>query len=122
MEGVTGMGIARIYVIALVFGLTQAGCTALVIGGAAGGGGYYATQHQRNVGNTSNDSSITSTINAKYVNDDLVSAFDINVSTYQGVVTLSGTVKSQAAASRAVELARGTSHVRQVVSRIGVTP
>ena len=116
------MGIARIYVIALVIGLTQAGCASLVVGGAAETGGNTAGQDQRNTGKTTNDAMITSTINTKYVNDKLISAFDIHINTYQGVVTLSGTVTSQAAASRAVALARSTKHVRQVVSRIGVTP
>ncbi|UCC55078.1 MAG: BON domain-containing protein [Gammaproteobacteria bacterium] len=113
---------ARIYVITLIIGLTQTGCASLVIGGAAGAGGYYAGQQQHDAGKTGSDASITSAIKAKYRNDALLRVYTIGIDTQQGVVTLSGTVKSQAAASRAVELARGTGNVRQVVSRIGVTP
>ena len=116
------MGIARTYFITLIIGLTQAGCASLVIGGAAGAGGYYAGQQQRDAGKSTADASICSAIQAKYRNDALLSAHHIGVDTQQGVVTLSGTVTSQAAASRAVELARSTTHVRQVISRIGVTP
>jgi osmotically-inducible protein OsmY len=37
-------------------------------------------------------------------------------------VTLRGTVPSQAAATRAVELARNTGNVKRVISRITVRP
>ena len=52
----------------------------------------------------------------------MVDALAIRVTSYQGVVTLQGSVRSQAAAARAVELARSTPNVRQVVSRLTVKP
>jgi len=119
------MSFVRNYIIVLVVGLAQIGCTTLVVGGAAGAGGYTAGQEQHNTGNTGNtgnDAMITSTINKKYVNDKLINAADIHVSTHQGVVTLNGTVTSQATASWAVTLARSTKYVTRVVSRIGVKP
>jgi len=112
------MGIARTVALALMLAGTLNGCAALVVGGAAAGGGYYAGKDRRNTA----DAAITSAINTKYVNDGLVSAFDINVNTNQGVVTLNGSVKTQAAASRAVELARSTRNVKRVVSHIAVQP
>lgn len=122
MNGVAGMGIAGKIALALTLAATLHGCAALVVGGAAAGGGYYAVKDKRSSAEKSGDAAITSAINRKYVNDALVSAFDINIATYRGVVTLNGTVRTQAAASRAVELARSTGNVKRVVSHIGVQP
>jgi len=97
------------------------GCGALVVGGAAAGG-YYVGKDERSVGQIADDATITSTINTKYVRDSQVSALDINVDTYRGVVTLHGSVSSKAAAARAVELARSTKGVRKVISKLSVVP
>ncbi|MCA1804714.1 MAG: BON domain-containing protein [Xanthomonadaceae bacterium] len=98
---------------------TTSGCGALVVGGAATGG-YYVAQDERSLEQISRDASITSRINASYVKDDLVSAMDVNVDTYNGVVTLRGTVPSSRAAHRAVELARAAKGVTRVISRLTV--
>lgn len=116
------MPFIRTGLIILVIAVTQGSCAALVVGGAAGAGGYYVGQDKRNIGEITSDATITSAINVKYVNDGLVSAFDINIDTYQGVVTLSGTVKTQAVASHAVVLARSTKNVKRVISHIAVRP
>lgn len=116
------MDIARTVAVVLLVAGTLHGCATLVVGGAAAGGGYYAVTDKRSTTEKTGDAAITSAINRKYVNDDLVSAFDINVTTYRGVVTLDGMVKTQAAASRAVALARSTGNVKRVVSHLGVQP
>ena len=95
------------------------GCGALMVGGAAAGG-YYVGQDERSAGEISRDATITSTINTRYVRDREVSAMDINVDTYRGVVTLYGTVASHRARDRAVEIARGVKGVRQVNSKLSV--
>lgn len=95
------------------------GCAALVIGGAAAGG-YYVAKDERSVGDITDDATITSTINTRFVRDDLVSAIDINVDTYEGVVTLTGTVDSPAASVRAMQLARSTKGVKRVNSKLTV--
>ena len=95
------------------------GCGALVVGGAAGGG-YHAAQDERSPGQISRDAAITSSINARYVQDDLVSAMAVNVDTYDGMVTLRGSLPSARAVERAVSLARTTSGVTRVVSRLTV--
>jgi hyperosmotically inducible periplasmic protein len=105
----------------LLIGTLLAGCGALIVGGAPAGGHDTATA-PRGGGETSRDTAITSSITTKYINDPLVDALAIRVTTYQGVVTLQGAVRSQAAATRAVELARATAHVRRVVSRLTVSP
>lgn len=95
------------------------GCAAAVVGGAAAGG-YYVGQDERSAGQIATDASITSTINTRYVQDDLVKARTINVDTYNGVVTLYGTVANQSVADRAIAIARGVKGVRQVVSKLTV--
>lgn len=115
------MAIARIWLPVLLASALFGGCASLIVGGAAGGGNHN-TRDSRTAAELDSDATITSTINRRYVNDTLVSALDVRVSTYQGVVTLSGTVDSQAAATRAAALARSTKNVRRVISRITVMP
>jgi hyperosmotically inducible protein len=105
----------------LILGALLAGCASLVVGGAPAGG-HDATTNRAAAGDTSHDAAITSSINSRYVNDPLVDALAIRVTSWQGVVTLQGSVRSQAAAARAVELARSTPYVRRVVSRLTVSP
>ncbi len=106
---------------ALCLPLVLAGAAAAVIGGAAAGG-YYVAQSDRSAAEIAADATITSTINSRYVKDELVSAFDVNVDTNRGQVTLYGTVPSQAAAQRAVELARTVKGVTRIESKLTVRP
>jgi hyperosmotically inducible protein len=64
------------------------------------------------------DSAITSKIKAKYVADSIVSVFNISVRTYEGKVTLSGTVGSHVARDQAMDLARSTAGVKTVTNQI----
>lgn len=99
--------------------LLLTGCAAAVVGGAAAGG-YYVAKSDRTAAEIASDTAITSTINSRYVKDDLVSAFDVNVDTNRGIVTLYGNVPSQQAAQRAVELARTVKGVHRVQSKLTV--
>lgn len=110
----------RNVLILLITGVLFAGCASLIVGGAPSGG--YASAPQGATGDTAHDAAITTAVNSRYVNDKLVDALAIHVTTYQGVVTLQGSVRSQAVAARAVDLARSTPHVRRVVSRLTITP
>jgi len=61
------------------------------------------------------DPLITANVKMKFAADDLVKAHQINVdSERDGVVTLRGTVDSEAAHKRAIEIAKATNGVRQV--------
>lgn len=100
-------------------GIGLAGCGAAVVGGAAAGG-YYVGKDKRSVGTMTDDGSITTKINARFVKDDLVSAWDINVDTYNGVVTLYGSVSSAAARARAGRIAASVKGVRRVENKITV--
>lgn len=108
----------RIVVVAVAMSLLG-GCAAAVVGGAVAGG-YYAGKDERSVGEITDDTAITSTINKRYIQDGVVKARKINVDTYRGVVTLYGTVESQDVASRAVAIARGVNGVNQVVSKLTI--
>jgi hyperosmotically inducible protein len=68
------------------------------------------------------DPGITTAVKTKLASDDTVKATDINVDTKNGVVTLKGEVASAAAKTRALELAKATDGVRDVVDAIVVTP
>lgn len=63
---------------------------------------------------------ITAKIKAKMALDDSVKALDISVDTDGSIVTLSGVVGSAAQRERAVQLARETEGVTQVVDRLRV--
>ena len=83
--------------------LTLSGCTALVVGGA-GVVGYQLGKDDRPASVVTADSTITTKIKGKYAADDVVSVFDISVHTYEGTVTLAGTVGSILARNRAESL------------------
>ena len=99
--------------------LMLSGCTAFVVSGAAAGGSQYG-KDERQPGVVASDSSITSEIKAKYVADAVVSAFNIRVRTYEGKVTLSGTVSHFVARDQAMDLAKSTSGVKTVTNQIVV--
>jgi len=71
---------------------------------------------------TLDDARLSSKIKAKMMLDDTVKARNINVTTHDSVVTLTGVVASVGEHDRAMQLARETVGVREVVDRIGVQP
>ena len=66
------------------------------------------------------DTGITTNVKTKFATDDLVKAHEINVTTDHGVVTLSGDVETRAMEERAVQIARDTKGVRDVVNNLHV--
>ena len=67
------------------------------------------------------DGALTAKIKAKMALDDSVKALDLNVDTVDGVVTVTGSVRSRAERERALALARETDGVRNVVDRLTIT-
>jgi hyperosmotically inducible protein len=63
------------------------------------------------------DGALTAKIKAKMALDDTVKALNLDVDTVDGVVTLSGKLRSRAERDRALALARETDGVRQVIDR-----
>src|SRR5512145_2535641 len=66
------------------------------------------------------DPGITTKVKSKLAADDTVKAYQIDVDTKDKIVTLSGNVDSQAAKDQAVNLARSTEGVADVVDNITV--
>jgi len=66
------------------------------------------------------DSGISTRVRTVLLNDPQVAAGNINVTASNGVVTLSGRVRSEAERDRAVALARQTSGVSDVRSELAV--
>jgi osmotically-inducible protein OsmY len=76
----------------------------------------------KTIGETIDDATITARVKTALLNDPQVGGMKIDVDTTQGVVTMSGIVKSQAEADRAVQLARQASGVKDVKSTLQVSP
>jgi hypothetical protein len=74
------------------------------------------------VDRTIDDATITALVKTVLLNDPQIGATKIDVDTASGIVTLSGTVKSEADAARAIELARRAAGVKDVKSTLQVTP
>jgi osmotically-inducible protein OsmY len=72
------------------------------------------------------DPGVTTAVKAKLAADDTVKAYRIDVDTQDKVVTLKGEVDTPTARTRAVELAKATNGVRDVVDQLtvkeGMTP
>jgi len=67
------------------------------------------------------DASITARVKTVLLNDPQVAATKIDVVSNQGVVTLSGSVKSKSDEARAMDLARRVQGVRDVRSQLQVS-
>jgi hyperosmotically inducible protein len=76
--------------------------------------GCASTAHKQGTGEYVDDTVITTKVKAAIFDDPLTKVLEIKVKTFKGEVQLSGFVSSQAAANRAIELARGVSGVTSV--------
>ena len=66
------------------------------------------------------DAGITTNVKTKMAADDVVKAYQVDVTTRNRVVTLSGDVDTSAARDRAIEIARGTGGVTDVIDQLRV--
>lgn len=74
----------------------------------------------KTVRTTTDDASITARVKTVLLNDPQIAATRIDVTTTNGVVTISGTVRSPMEEARAVDLARQVGGVRDVKSTLRV--
>jgi len=105
--------------LALLAFILVSGCSALVVGGS-GAGGYQAAQDERTPATQTSDSAISAKINGHYGADSVVNEFSIGVRTYEGTVTLTGTLGNFAARDRAGRIAKDTVGVVIVNNQIVV--
>ncbi len=76
----------------------------------------------KTVGETIDDSTVTTRVKTALLNDPDVGGMRIDVDTFKGVVTLSGAVKSAAERDKAMAIARGITGVKDVKTTLQITP
>ena len=74
----------------------------------------------KTISNTLDDATITARVKTALLNDTQVNATKIDVTTSNGVVTMSGTVRSKPEQERAIQLARQVNGVRDVKANLTV--
>lgn len=95
-----------ITVVAAVFLATSMGCA--------------STRTQESTGQYIDDSIITGKVKAAIIGESTLSAAEINVETFKGVVQLSGFVNSAADINTAIRLARSVGGVKDVKNGMNV--
>lgn len=72
-------------------------------------------KEKRNAGQIASDARITTEVNTRLLSEPAVKTMDINVDTYMGVVTLSGTVPNAQARQQTIKAASSVSGVQKIV-------
>jgi len=96
------------------------GAWALVFAVLIGLGGCAGSQTRESTGEFVDDSAITTKVKTAFVKDKEVSALNIKVETFKGVVQLSGFANSPGEAKKAEQIARGIEGVKSVRNDISV--
>ena len=66
------------------------------------------------------DAGVTAAVKSKLAADDTVKAYQVDVDTHDHIVTLKGDVNTSVAKERAVQIARNTNGVRDVIDQLRV--
>jgi len=99
------------FALAAAFGATQlAACAS------------QATPTSRTTGRFVDDAGLTAKVKTALARDPDVSAMDVNVTTYRGVVQLSGFVDNENQVRKAADVARGIAGVKDVYNDVRVKP
>lgn len=77
-------------------------------------------KQDRSVGTQINDGWITMKIHAQFVTEDALDGSDIDVDTTKGVVTLTGTIPTDAGRTRALAIAKATDGVKTVTDKLRI--
>jgi osmotically-inducible protein OsmY len=101
---------------------TRALAIAVLTGATVLASGCAIVRGQETVGAYVDDTSITTAVKAKFVEDKTVDAGAIKVETLNGTVALSGFAKSPAEKAQAERIARNTKGVREVRNNLTVRP
>ena len=92
---------------------------------AAGTGaevGYVATQDDRSTSEVLSDQLLVSKIKAKLIATPGVPAFDINVDSFKGIITLRGALTTQESIDKALDVVKETDGVHGVESKLVLVP
>ena len=95
------------------------GCTALVMGSSESGS-YQTSKDEREPAVSRSDSAISASIKGLFGEDPVVNKFNIGVRTYNGTVTITGTVDNSAARDQAGKIAKNADGVVIVNNQIVV--
>lgn len=107
----------KITLLVLFFAPFLSGCL-LAAAGVGAEAGYIASQEERTTSETVKDQLIVSKIKTKLIADPKVSGFDINVDSFKGVVTLRGALRTDDEINTAIDIARDTEGVKDVISKL----
>jgi len=77
-----------------------------------------ATRTQESTGEYVDDSVITTKVKSLLAADDFLKSFQIGVETYKGIVQLSGSVNSQKAINKAVEIVSSVKGVKSIKNEL----
>jgi hyperosmotically inducible periplasmic protein len=91
-------------------------------GSAVGTAGEKTKEGVQKATSETTDAYILTRVKSKFVGVDLLKGSDINVDADKQVVTLRGTVTSEAARARAIALAKETEGVKSVIDRLTIAP
>lgn len=105
----------------LAGGCRTAKNTAVGTGGVVKEGAEDTAEAVKNAPQNTDDMAISTAVKGKLADDEMVKASNIDVDTDNGVVHLKGNLPSEAAKSRAEQLARQTDGVKAVVNEIVVS-
>ncbi|MEA3470225.1 MAG: BON domain-containing protein [Thermodesulfobacteriota bacterium] len=108
---------SKVLIIFMVFSL--AGCAPVLIGAGATGA-YKVSSDERTMGDMWSDPGITAKVKTQMVKDSKIQGRKIDVDTVEGVVTLSGVVRTKAEADYAVKIASMVSGVKRVTDNLQV--
>ena len=108
----------RIGMVLLSF-ILLSGCTALVMGSSESGS-YQTSKDEREPAVSRSDSAISASIKGFFGEDPVVNKFNIGVRTYNGTVTITGTVDNSAARDQAGKIAKNADGVVIVNNQIVV--
>jgi hyperosmotically inducible protein len=108
---------SKVLIIVMVFSL--AGCTPILVGTGVTGA-YKVSSDERTMGDMWNDPAITAKVKTELIKDTTIQGRKIDVDTVEGVVTLSGVVRTRAEADYAVKIASMVSGVRKVTDNLQV--
>ena len=99
--------------------LALAGCTSMLVGGSSSREGPISAD-SRTAYQVKQDKSLAATIRSRFARDSDIRRFDIDVDSYEYVVTLRGTVDNFEVRDRAVRIAGNTDLVRSVKNYITI--
>ena len=108
----------------VVCGIAIGGATNAVAQAPASGRANASAQtaQQKPAANPIKDGWITFKIHSLYVPEDALEGSDIDVTTKAGVVTLAGTVPTEAGRARAIAVAKATDGVKSVTDSLRIAP